>query len=215
MKKYFFVTILIFFSFLGCNNFNLFEGLKPKTDVRSRVKSDIERYKFNKIAILIFELGEGVPKEGREIENIFYEKLLQVKRYRVYPSYLAEEVAQRMNINLEKDYSIKKAIEIGRNMDVDAILWGRVTRYKELEGYRWGAKSPASVGFEVYLIEVKSGTVLWSGSFNKTEEALTRDASNIKAFIKGGGVWHKRYELARMGVEEILKRFPGLEEERW
>jgi hypothetical protein len=119
-----------------------------------------------------------------------------------------------MDMSLEDVYDVSKAIEIGKSMEVDAILRGRVTRYKELEGYRWGAKSPASVSFDVYLIDINDGTILWSGSFDKTEQALTQDASNIKAFIKGGGVWHKRYEIAKMGVDEILKTFPGLKKER-
>ena len=65
--------------------------------------------------------------------------------------------------------------KIGEMVYADALIVGRMERYRERIGNEWGAKSPASVAFVLDLIDVRRGDVIWSARFDETQKLIERE----------------------------------------
>ena len=103
---------------------------------------------------------------------------------------------------------LKKA---GAELKADVIVVGYVYRYTERVGYDFSAEHPASVAFEIHLLNVKDGSTIWRGVFDKTQKSLMEDVYQASSFFKGGGKWLTASQLAKQGIDEIFKTFPGFE----
>ena len=99
-------------------------------------------------------------------------------------------------------------VKVGKNFQADALIMGRVYRYQERIGTKLAADTPASVAFDVLLLEADSGRLLWEGHFKETQKSLSENLYNFRKFFKRGGKWLTAAELTDIGVEEVLKTFP-------
>lgn len=95
------------------------------------------------------------------------------------------------------------AAEVARKLKTDAALIGQVLVYQERVGSRLGANPPASVGFEIKVV-ASDGQVLWTGNYYERQRPMTED---FLGFIRRWA-FVTADELARDGVEDILKEFP-------
>jgi hypothetical protein len=68
--------------------------------------------------------------------------------------------------------------------------------------------SPASVAFDLHLIDVDSGEIIWTGNFDQTQRPLSENILELGSFFKRGASWVTAEELAKGGLEDILRRFP-------
>ncbi|MFQ5913656.1 MAG: hypothetical protein ACE5JS_10775 [Nitrospinota bacterium] len=93
---------------------------------------------------------------------------------------------------------------------LDAVVTGVISRYNNRDGNPLAAERPASVSFDIYLISVQDGKVLWSATFDETQEFLNENLLLIGRFIQGGGVWQSHDTLARIGMARVLETFPGI-----
>jgi hypothetical protein len=108
----------------------------------------------------------------------------------------------------QKDTPVSLAKNVGEAVAVKHIVIGTVWRYKERVGSSGGATRPASVAFDVYLMDVASGALLWMASFDETQRSLSENVLDLKAFFSRGAKWLTANELARYGVKEIINQFP-------
>ncbi|MDA3786748.1 MAG: hypothetical protein PF568_07700 [Deltaproteobacteria bacterium] len=69
----------------------------------------------------------------------------------------------------------QRARHIGRGAQGDAVLVTNLNTYQQLEGTKYGADEPASVGFDYSLIHVESGLILCRGSYQETQKTLLSD----------------------------------------
>jgi hypothetical protein len=100
-------------------------------------------------------------------------------------------------------------IEIGQALNADAVLAGYIFRFRERIGTRYAVKSPASVAFDIHLIRVADGRVLWSGQFNETQKSLSENFLHLETFLKRKASWVTAREMAQAGLEDILQSFSG------
>jgi hypothetical protein len=100
----------------------------------------------------------------------------------------------------------ERAQALGRLVGADAVLCGSVSRYIERVGGEFGAREPAAVSFTLQLVSVSSGAVLWVGSFDETQQALSENLLNWWQFWRGGPRWFTAQELTRLGVERLLEQ---------
>jgi PBP1b-binding outer membrane lipoprotein LpoB len=101
------------------------------------------------------------------------------------------------------------AIELGKKVNADVVLFGTVDRFKERVGVAYAAESPASVEFTLHLVQTQSGQVVWNAKFAKTQKALFENVFNLVSFVKGEGRWVKAHELAQTGIEEAITNLHG------
>ena len=100
------------------------------------------------------------------------------------------------------------AIETAKALSADAVMIGHIYRFKQRIGTRYAIKSPASVAFDTYLINVKNNAVLWSGYFDDTQRSLSENLLQFGTFLKRKGSWITAEEMARSGLEEIFRTIP-------
>jgi hypothetical protein len=95
----------------------------------------------------------------------------------------------------------------GRKLGADAVLAGHIYRYQERVGGKFSVESPASVAFDLHLLRVSDGRVIWTGAFDETQKALTDDLFELSSFIERDGQWITADQMAQAGLEEILSAF--------
>lgn len=97
-----------------------------------------------------------------------------------------------------------RAVALGRQVGADAVIFGRVFRYQKRVGTEYGASQPASVSFDLGLVAVSSGEVLWQDKFDETQEALASNLFDWWMFWSSGARWMSASELAGLGVEKLF-----------
>ena len=79
-----------------------------------------------------------------------------------FESYIGERTGPRLALG----------VMVAEEMDKDAVLSMRLSRYSERRGTRYSVKEPVSLAFEYKLLDAPSGAVLCSGSFDESQESL-------------------------------------------
>ena len=100
-------------------------------------------------------------------------------------------------------------VETGQALKADAVLAVYIYRFRERIGTSYAVKSPASVAFDMHLIRVADGRVLWSGQFNETQKSLSENLLSLGTFFKRKASWVTAREMAQAGLEDILQSFSG------
>ena len=62
--------------------------------------------------------------------------------------------------------------------------------------------------FDLLLIRVADGRILWSGRFEETQKSLSENLFNLGTFVRRGARWISAEEMAHSGLEQMLQTFP-------
>jgi PBP1b-binding outer membrane lipoprotein LpoB len=98
-------------------------------------------------------------------------------------------------------------VSAGKRVGADAVLIGHIFRFIERKGNRASVESPASVAFDLHLILVDSGAIVWTGHLDQTQRPLSDNLMELGTFIRRGASWITAEELALGGLEDMLRRF--------
>jgi hypothetical protein len=101
--------------------------------------------------------------------------------------------------------------KMGQQVQADYILWGVLFHFQERKGTAYGVEKPASVAFDLHLLRVKDGVMVWRTQYSKTQKSLTENLLEMEEMIKQKMRWITVEQLSRQGLEEILKDFPSAE----
>ena len=154
---------------------------------------------------------ENFPKGSESVvENVFLDRLREQRAFILIPPERVGGIYEGVTARLFKADVLQVMEEVGKELEADGVVLGYVYRFTERKGYSMGADKPASVAFEIHLIRVSDGTIVWKGIFDETQASLMENLLQISAFIKKGGKWVTAKELAGEGMDEVLKDFPGL-----
>jgi hypothetical protein len=108
------------------------------------------------------------------------------------------------------DTTRKQAVRLGELLQADIIVVGTIWRFRQKgtleEGVEGMPGSPASIGFALYLVDVKSGVRLWRGFFDGTQKALTDDVLGGVKQLRMGLRWLTVEELAQYGVKSLMHK---------
>lgn len=198
---------LVFFFLLmeGCAIF------RSPSSVISQTRSGLQAYTIQKIAILPFQSERSDPDVGDRIADIFYLQFLAYGRHEIALKSDVSTAQTRVESKLKEAGKREVAVEVGKSLGVDAVLVGEVLRYIDRHGTNLSADRPASVAFVSQLINIKDGETLWQAKFDETQVPLSENLLSLRRFLKAKGAWLTSDELARLGVQETLMTFPGLE----
>jgi len=148
--------------------------------------------------------GSIVKGAERILEEIFTDKLRNLKDVEIIPSARVAGVYQRISADFLKKPLMQIILEVGNELHADVLAVGYVYRYRERVGYDYSAERPASVTFEIHLISAKDGSTLWRGIFDKTQKSLMEDVFQVSSFLKGGAKWLTARELTKLGIDEVF-----------
>lgn len=144
------------------------------------------------------------------LEDLFLEKLKANRKFVVIPGDKTEGVYRRIQAESFKASPVHVIRKVGKELEVDGVVAGYIYCYRERKGYAYSAEKPASVSFEISLVRVSDGAVVWNSYFDKTQESLMENLLHISTFIKGGGKWVTARQLSAEGMDRMMETFPGL-----
>jgi hypothetical protein len=150
---------------------------------------------------------ETVPVPGyaaEKITHLFWTRLRKWPGLVVTPPSEVEKVVVSLGSNQATGSAEATAAAVAQKMKTDAALVGQVLVYQERVGSRLGANPPAAVGFEVKVVAA-DGQVLWIGNYYERQRPMTED---FVGFLQRWGAFVTAEELARYGVDEVMKVFP-------
>jgi len=153
---------------------------------------------------------EKMPQDAEKvIEDIFLERLKSQKSIQIIPPDRCGAVFDRVSAESLKALLPEILKKVGNELEAEGIIVGYVHRYRERKGYPYSAEKPASVAFEIHLVRVSDGVIVWKGIFDKTQKSLMEDILQVTSFFKGRGQWVTGKELATEGIDALLENFPG------
>ena len=103
----------------------------------------------------------------------------------------------------------QNAIDLGRLVSADGVLYGTVERYKERVGLAYASAEPASVTFGLKFVDIKSKQVVWTARFAKSQKALSQNIFNLVNFVQNSGRWVRANEIAQEGVQQAVADLHG------
>jgi TolB-like protein len=186
-------------------------------NLQSRHSTDLETRKVRRIAVLppsamAPAVAQKIPftnsPEPRTSEREAPETLARLvhSAMAALPNWqiVSENEVREVDQALPADGEASRLKRIGEMVYADAIITGRVQRFRERVGDEWGAKSPASVTFVLELIDVRRGDVIWSARFDETQKSLSENLFALGDFSARGLRWLSADELTQEGVKKAI-----------
>jgi hypothetical protein len=157
--------------------------------------------------------SSGKILKGSEniVEEIFVNKLRELKGVELIPSDKVQDVYKIIASESLKEPLVNIFKKVGKELGADVVAVGYVYRYIEREGNKYSVEHPASVFFEIHLIDTIDGRIIWRGFFDRTQKSLMEDVFQISSFFKAGGTWMTARQLTEQGMNKIFETFPGVE----
>ena len=157
--------------------------------------------------------GGKIEKDAEKIvQESFIDKLHDIKEAQIIPSEKVMAVYKRVVAESLKKPLVDVLSYVGAELQADIIVVGYVYRYTERVGYDFSAERPASVAFEIRMLNVQDGSTIWRGVFDKTQKSLMEDLFQASSFFKGGAKWLTASQLAKLGIDKIFETFPSFEQ---
>lgn len=125
-----------------------------------------------------------------------------------------DQVEGYYNVLLSKGFEkdpLQRIKTLGLEIKTDYILWGHLFRYQERVGSAYAVQKPASVAFDLHLMRVKDGNMVWKAQWDYTQKSLTENLLELNRFVKSNLRWVTAEELSLQGLKEMLKNFPTAE----
>lgn len=164
------------------------------------------------VAVLPFETapsadrGEkrGEAKAGDIVTAQVYRYLSQQTTYLIVPDITVVDTLATPELRRAIGRQ-ERAVQLGKAVGADGVLFGRVDRFEQRVGTAYGASQGASVKFSIGLVSVATGELVWEGEFEETQEALATNFFDWWMFWDAGPRWLSASELAGLGVDKLLE----------
>ena len=190
-------------------------------NLQSRHSTDLEARRIRRIAVMLptdaaaqrvrtpAGLGETKNAErdpSETLARIIHSVMNSLPNWQIVSESEVREVSQTISATGEAE----RLRQLGEMVYADAVMIGRVRRYRERVGDEWGAKSPASVAFVLDLVDVRRGDVIWSASFDETQKSLSENIFAIGDIGARGVRWLNAEQLAQEGVKKAIAQLHQL-----
>lgn len=145
----------------------------------------------------------GSEQDGAEVlAKSLYTTMASFPNWQIVSDLEVRDVGQELPSGSEP----ARARKLGELVYADAVIVGRIIRYRERVGEQWGAKSPASVTFVLDLWDVKRGDIIWSARFDETQKPLSENLFAIGEVAQRGVKWLRADELTHEGVKKAVQQ---------
>jgi hypothetical protein len=157
-----------------------------------------------------FRTGDLPARSGPAVTASFQRQLNALNRCDVITQQQVQAAVEGMDPQTMRKDPIGTAAQIGRELNLYAVVIGGVYRFEQRQGGALGAESPASAAFDAHLVRVADKKVLWSGRFDETQHSLSENALKVGTFLKGGAQWVTVERWVELGAGNVLRTFPTL-----
>ena len=211
-------VLTLFFLFLAACSFG------PE-NIQTRHSTDLEARKIRRIAVIPPSTlsNEQKPKipftstpapETRVSEQeapdllakLVYSAMAPMSGWQIVADSEVREVADTLGSTGEAN----RLRRIGEIVYADAVMTGRILRYRERVGNELGVKSPASVAFVLDLVDVRRGDVIWSARFDETQKPLSENIFALGDIGQRGIKWLTAEGLMQDGVRKAVAQLHQL-----
>jgi len=151
--------------------------------------------------------GKILKGSEKIVEEVFVNKLRELKEVELIPADKVEGIYKRISSESLKEPLLKSLMKAGDELGADFLAVGYVYRYVERVGYKYSSEHPASVVFEIHLIKVSDGSIIWRGFFDKTQKSAMEDVFQMSSLFK----WLTARQLTEQGMNKIFETFPNFE----
>jgi hypothetical protein len=183
--------------------------------VQSKRSTDLEARRIKRIAVLV---PSGIAPDQRVqatytanpadkeeelsemLARLVYSAMVAMPNWQIVSDSEVREVAQ----GIPPGADVARLQKIGQMVYADAVIVGRVERFRERIGNEWGAKSPASVSFVLNLIDIRRGDTVWSARFDETQKPLSENVFALGQIGQRGIRWLSAEQLTDEGVKKAV-----------
>lgn len=176
-------------------------------NLQSKQSNDLETRRIRRIAVLPPETSStAAPAQSQQnnpaemLAKQLYSAMASLPNWQIVAESEVKQVEQ-MKPGITDAARLR---QIGELVFADAVMVGRVLRFRERIGDDWGVKSPASVAFVLDLIDVRRGDVIWSARFDETQKALSENIFGLGDIGQRGVRWLRAEQLAMDGVKKAV-----------
>jgi hypothetical protein len=156
----------------------------------------------------VFMTGPASDDANRLLTDLLIDALRQQTDFQILPSRDASALMERLKSSgVQQRRPLDVLVQAGRLMKTELVVQGYLYRFEDRVGKDYSAESPASVAFEVHLINSDAQKLVWSGYFDQTQQALTDDLRYIGTFFRRGGRWVTAEDMTRTAMVDMFKEF--------
>lgn len=156
--------------------------------------------------------GEILTGSQYALTRLLHQKMEAMGVFKVVPLERVEEALSQSERRQFELKPIPSSIQLGKTLNIDFIFAGFLFRYEERIGSHIGAEKPASVGFDIHLLRIRDGRMVWKEKFDETQKPLSENLLKIGSFFRRKASWLTAEELSIVGMDEMLSRFPEVKE---
>ncbi len=151
---------------------------------------------------VVINSQEIPPRTAREVTSILFREFKGNPRFVLVPEGACMGFLNAMLATDIKASQLKLIRSFGRQLGVDAVLYGKLYRFRDRIGSPYSVKRPASVAFSLHLIRVSDGAILWSYTFDETQQSLTENLFQFRLYRKEGMRWLTAKELIQYAMDQ-------------
>jgi hypothetical protein len=188
-------------------------GKPPLTDIKSIAVLPMDRAVSRPgqekatcaLSDTVFDTNNIPPEVSSRLSGMLTGLLKDDPRFKPVPE---GECIGFLNAFLKADIKasqLRLIQSFGRELGVDAVLYGKLYRFEDRIGSSYSVQKPASVAFSLHLIRVSDGAVLWQYTFDETQKPLTENLLNTKLYRESGLKWLTADQLANYGLTDAFK----------
>ncbi|MBT3310606.1 MAG: hypothetical protein HN737_02030 [Desulfobacterales bacterium] len=153
----------------------------------------------------VFVTGKVEKNAGAILSEHLVSIMKKKKTFELIPpEQVVGVIPGRTNEKEKRLSNIKIIVNVGKSLQADAVLVGYVYSFRDRVGSWYSASKPASVAFDIHLLNVADGSVEWEGHFDETQKTLFENLFNLNSFIKRKGRWVTADEMAAAGIKEMV-----------
>jgi hypothetical protein len=161
----------------------------------------------NPVTSKVFFTGQ-VEEDGAGVMSNALYRLIGQEKDLLWGAYADPSLELKAGPGDVKMDHLAQLRSIGRRQNADTVLAGYLYAFRDRTGSSFGAQRPAQVAFELVLISVDSGRIVWQRSFKETQKALSEDLMKLGAFIKRRGRWVNAREMGVGALKEMVNTIP-------
>jgi hypothetical protein len=151
-----------------------------------------------------YETGPIQPGAGPFLEEVLLKEAMGIREWEVLPPNQLSGAKELVLSGLTGAPDPKVWQKVGQSLKADAVLAVSLFSFQGRIGRAYGVDRPASVSFDLHLIRVSDGAILWYGKFVETQKSLVENILDFPVLASQGFKWLTPEELAQWGIKHLF-----------